>query len=59
MRVLFAFVLCTIFIFCGVNWFLLPLFPMARQVIPALTIWHSAGASALLMIAILFVGGNK
>jgi len=58
MRVLFAFVLCTIFIFCGVNWFLLPIVPMVRQIIPALSIWHSAGLSALLMIGLLFVNSK-
>lgn len=58
MRIILAFIMCSVFIYCGVNWFLLPMVPVTRQFIHGLTIWHSAGLSALLMIALLFVNSK-
>jgi len=59
MKVFFGFIFCTVFIFAAVNWFVRPLVPIAAQVIPALNIWHCAGASAVLMIAAMFFDNGK
>lgn len=59
MKVFFGFIFCTVFIFAAVNWFLRPVVPVVAEIVPALNIWHCAGLSACLMIAMLFVGNGK
>lgn len=41
--------------FCGLNWFILPTFPILRQWIPALSIYGAIGLSGLFLATSLIL----
>ena len=56
MKMLVVFGLMTICLFAAVNWFLLPMYPVAHEFLKPLTVWSALGLSGCLTIVALIFG---
>ena len=61
MKTIMTFIVVSIFVYVGVNFFALPTFPqvMSPVVGHGLTVYGSMGASAVLMLLSLFFGKGR
>lgn len=49
----------TLFLFAAINWFLVPQFPEVAKVVPHLSIWATAGLSAIVLVGMMLFGKGK
>lgn len=56
MGVIIKWVLFSVFLFAGVNWFVRPNFALAAHHLPELSIYSSAGIAGLLCIGLVIFG---